>query len=318
MTKNTLLLLTLTLTACGGGGGESSSPTAAPISIQAPTPVPSPVPNGGVTPVPVLPAPPLTTAAPSPTPPLVTTPLPVTSPVPNPAPTVTPTPIITPVPMVLNAAEGLWSGRSDKGHFLRGLVLDDGRYWIMYSPANSSAFKYVDGVIFGAGNGSNDSFTSVSAKDINFSGLGVNIGTISANYQSGKAFNGSINYSFGTNVSFSSSYDVSYEKTADLAALAGIYPSSVVWTGEAATLTIDSKGQFTGVGSKGCQLSGNLKVASKGNVFDLSVSYAGNSCPYANTTAAGIAYFDAASKQLFAAAFNATQSHGLVFVMVRK
>lgn len=89
--------------------------------------------------------------------------------------------------------------------------------------------------------------------------------------------------SFGS-VSFTSTYDADYDATPNLTALAGTFTGEVASSGgmESGSATIESNGSFTGSTASGCTFTGTAVPRSRGNVFDISISFGGALCKYNN------------------------------------
>jgi hypothetical protein len=222
-----------------------------------------------------------------------------------------------PPPVAATSAEGLYSGTTTSGRAVTGLVLDDGTYYVLYSPVGSSTA--IAGVVQGTGTSNAGTFSSGNARDFNLEGLGVLAGTVSASYVAKQSFNGTVSYSAGGTTSFSSTYDANYEAVPSLAALAGTFAGQVASSAgnENATVTISSAGAISGSGASGCAVSGSVSPRTRGNAFNVSLTFGGAPCLFANQTLTGIAYFNATTKQLYAAAPNAGRTDGVLLVGVK-
>ena len=223
----------------------------------------------------------------------------------------------SPPPPVASSAEGLYSGTTTTGRTITGLVLDDGTYYVLYSPVGSSTA--IAGVVQGNGTSNAGTFSSGNARDFNLEGLGVLSATVSANYVAKQSLNGAVSYSAGGTTSFSSTYDANYETVPSLAALAGTFTGQVASSAgtENATVTVSSAGAISGSGASGCAVSGSASPRPRGNIFNISLTFGGAPCLFANQTLSGIAYFNSAAKRLYAAAPNASRTDGVLFVGVK-
>lgn len=218
-------------------------------------------------------------------------------------------------PAVVSTAEGMWTGTTSSNRTVNGFVLDDGTYWVLYSAANNS--NTIAGGVQGSSTSNNGNFTSTNAKDFNLEGLGILNATISGSYFAKQSLNGLINYpTLAQNVTFTSTYNASYDATASLANLAGTYTGTgaVVGGTETATLTITAAGAVTGNGVSGCQFSGTATPRSKGNVYNLSITFGGGVCSNGTNTVTGIGYYDSTLKRLWGAALNVARDNGFIFV----
>lgn len=125
-------------------------------------------------------------------------------------------------PAAVTPAEGMWTGTTSSNRTVNGFVLDDGSYWVLYTAANNSNV-IADGVQ-GSSTSNNGNFTSTDARDFNLEGLGILPATISGTYFAKQSLGGVINYpTLSQNVTFTSSYNSSYDAATSLADLAGTY-----------------------------------------------------------------------------------------------
>ena len=196
-------------------------------------------------------------------------------------------------------------------------MLDDGTYYVLYSPVGSPTA--IAGVVQGTGTSNVGLFSSSNARDFNLEGLGVLSASVSASYVAKQSLNGTVSYSPSGTTSFSSTYNANYESVPSLATLAGTFAGQVASSAgaENATVTISSAGAISGSGASGCGVSGSASPRARGNVFNISLTFGGAPCLFANQTLAGIAYFDSAAKRLYAAAPNAGRTDGVLFLGVK-
>jgi hypothetical protein len=222
-----------------------------------------------------------------------------------------------PPSVAASSAEGLYSGTTTTGRNVTGLVLDDGTYYVLYSPVGSSTA--IAGVVQGTGTSNAGTFSSGNTRDFNLEGLGVLSATVSASYVAGQSLNGTVSYSVGGTTSFSSTYNADYETVPSLAAIAGTFTGQVASSAgaENATVTISSAGAISGSGASGCAVSGSASPRARGNVFNASLTFGGAPCLFANQTLSGIAYFDSTARRLYAAAPNSGRTDGVLFVGVK-
>ena len=222
-----------------------------------------------------------------------------------------------PPPAAATSAEGLYSGTTTTGRTVTGLVLDDGTYYVLYSSVGSSTA--IAGVVQGTGTSNAGTFSSSNARDFNLEGLGVLSASVSASYVARQSLNGTVSYSAGGITSFSSTYDAGYDAVPSLTTLAGTFSGQVASSAgaENATVTLSAAGAISGSGASGCAVSGSAAPRARGNVFNISLTFGGAPCLFANQTLSGIAYFDAAAKRLYAAAPNAGRTDGVLFVGVK-
>ena len=237
------------------------------------------------------------------------------TPAPSPSPSPTPTPTPTPLP----TAEGLWNGNTNTARTVTGLVLNDGTFYFLYSPANQPLL--IGGVVQGTGTSTNGAFTSDNARDFNLEGAGVLPATISGNYVARQTLGGNITYTPSSNtVTFNTTFDASYDITPTLAAVAGIYPGRVASSQgvENAVLTVSPTGAISGTGDSGCTVSGTVAPRTSGNVYNASIVFGPAPCFFANQTLNGIAYYKASVRALYATAPNANRTDGVMFVGIKQ
>jgi hypothetical protein len=216
-----------------------------------------------------------------------------------------------------STAEGLYTGTTTTGRNVTGLVLDDGTYYVLYSQISNA--NVIAGVVQGTGTSNAGTFSSGNARDFNLEGLGVLSASVSANYVAKQSLNGAVAYSAGGTTSFTSNYDATYEAAPSLAALAGSFSGQVASSAgtESATVAVSSAGVISGSGASGCAVSGSVSPRARGNAFNVSLTFGGTPCLFANQTLSGVAYFNSAAKRLYAAAPNASRSDGVLFVGVK-
>lgn len=207
---------------------------------------------------------------------------------------------------------GLFRGSTSTGRALAGIVLESGEYWLLYSPIGNASL--IAGAEQGHANFAGGSFTSTDLKDFNLEGLGISSGTVSGSYASTSNISGTAVFR-NSQVSFSATYDPVSAAPSDLAAAAGNYTGSaaVVGGSEAASLKLEPSGSLSGVSQRGCRFSGTVTAHPTGNVYALSVTFAGGVCSNGTGTVTGVAYYDATSRRVYAAALNPGRTNGFIF-----
>ena len=214
------------------------------------------------------------------------------------------------------SAEGFWNGTAATGQQLTGVVLDDGTYYVMYSPVGNPSL--IAGYIEGIGTSNNGSFTSSNTRDFVF-GYGVLSATISATYTEKQSLNGTITYTSDGTTTFSSTYDADYETQSKLSDAAGTFTGQATSSSsgsETATYTITDDGNISGVSASGCTLSGIISPRSGCNVFNFLVTF-GSGCTAQGQTLTGIACYSSSTKRLYAAMPNDARTEGYFFVGVK-
>lgn len=209
--------------------------------------------------------------------------------------------------------EGIWYGSTADNRTLWSFITDEGEGYMLYSARDTLQLA---GIAYGYFENTADGFDSVFARDFNLEGYGILDLDVSANVNlDATSITGSLDYgnSSGT---FSISYDPIYEQTANIQDITGTYDGvSFISVGkENATVTITSNGLFTGVGSSGCEVQGIVQPRARGNFFDMSVTFANNSCAYPNELFSGILFYSQATNTLYTAAPSPGLTDGVLFL----
>jgi hypothetical protein len=215
--------------------------------------------------------------------------------------------------------QGLWDGNTSTSRSVKGIVLEDGTFWLLYSVPNFSAL--MAGFVQGTDTSLDGSFSSLDAIDFNFSGQGINNAVVSASYITKQSFNGSVSYpKQNAPLTFTSSYNADYDQLPSLTGVAGNYLGlvSVASSNEAVTLLISAQGVVAGTGATtGCQYGGLIGPRKKGNLYDVSLAISGGACATGTNAVTGIGYFDASSKSLYLAAINKSRTLGMGFTGIK-
>jgi hypothetical protein len=217
-------------------------------------------------------------------------------------------------------AQGVWSGSTNTYRSIMSIVLDDGSYWVLYSVPHVSPL--MAGFVQGTATSLNGSFSSSDARDFNFEGQGINTDTLSANYVVKQTFYGSLSYpNLNTSFTFTSTFNADYDQAPTAVAIAGTYTgiASAVGSTVPTTIVINSLGVVvgTGIGAGGCQFLGTAVPRAKGNLYDLTVVFAGGVCSSGTSAVAGVAYYDASAKSLYVAALNKSRTNALSFAGIK-
>lgn len=215
-----------------------------------------------------------------------------------------------------SSAEGFWTGADSAGYSLAGVVMGSGSYWVVYY-ANGVAYGFVQGT----GTSNNGNFTSTDALQFDLAS-GTAIGaTVSASYVPQASFQGTFTPSLAgvAPVTFTTSYDASYDSAATAAAVQGLWHGALA-TGETFSVNVNAAGAFTGSGSSGCAFSGSLTPDASGkNVYDLAFAFQGGACLLGTQALSGVAVIGgtAASPNLIAAATTSGRSAAFLGFMTR-
>ncbi len=209
------------------------------------------------------------------------------------------------------SAEGRWMGATATGRTVAGLVLDDGSYWLFYTAKDQP--NILAGLIQGTGTSHSGSFGSSNTRDFNLEGAGIRSATMNGSYVPNKRFLGTIAYFNGDTESFTSTSDADAESAPNLTLVTGTY-AGIRTDNHTLTVTVDSVGTLSGHALHGCTVVGTLSPWGKGNVFHTSVTFEGGACRHGTETLTGVAFFDAATNQLYSAALNHARTSSFLFL----
>lgn len=186
---------------------------------------------------------------------------------------------------------GFYTGTTDEGEYLEGLVDDDSKMWFIYSepknstPENSETDKFL-GVI--------KSDNTVVLNSSRFVALGKGYSfdnragyrniVINGNYKTSKAITGTLVESGSRTIE----YNIGYEETVSAKKhtlnivdnkvyKAGSYVSGINGS-SATTINFTTAGNFTGSDSRGCTISGKLIPSASERYFVSKITFSGTSC----------------------------------------
>jgi hypothetical protein len=213
---------------------------------------------------------------------------------------------------VRTTADGIWFGGTSANEQVRGIVLSNGTYYFIYTTPGTNI---IAGVVQGTAVFSNGFFTSSDARDFNIIPYGtVFAGAISGAYVPQSYLQGTASAS-GVTKTVVGYYDADYDQPANLALAAGTFSGLVASSAgtQPATFTLSAAGAFSGSAS-GCTFSGTASPHLSVNVFDISVRFNGGNCIFGTNTVTGVAVYDAAFRQMYGSAPNATRTDGFLFL----
>lgn len=233
-------------------------------------------------------------------------------------------------PSTPGQAQGVYSGSFATAAFPAGrfstLILDNDEIWTLYGEGGVNGELLVYGLIQGQGSSNSGTFASSSLKDYFYDGTTM-AGSISATYQMGASFNGTVSAG-GQSVSFSGvvppagSTNYSYNTAANLADISGNWAGTSM-SGSTSNYTITSSGTFSGTNQNGCGFSGTVSPRNSGkNVFDVAfLNNTSSSCGTASgLSARGIAVSSVlsnGSRQLIVAVVTADRMYGSAIFATR-
>ncbi|MDR3098716.1 MAG: hypothetical protein LBV73_16790 [Paraburkholderia sp.] len=198
------------------------------------------------------------------------------------------------------SAEGQYIGLTSDNRTITATVLDTGKVYVQYGVAGRP--DVIAGVVAGNVTSSNGTLNNGTGIDYNLEGQGTNPVTITGTYSAKKSLDATVTYSNSAKTTANLTYDTSYDTTPTAAAVTGSYSgtSAVAAGTDAVTLTVDGSGNVSGQGTA-CRFTGSLRPHASGNVYDIALTFSGDSgCAYPNTTASGIALLSSSQKVVHA------------------
>jgi hypothetical protein len=188
-------------------------------------------------------------------------------------------------------------------------ILETGETWGIYTSGTS-----IVGALYGNTTSSGASLTG-SGSDFNIPSRIVSSASYSGSYSPKTTIR--VNTSGG--VSFAGTYETDYDTPASLAAVAGTFSGQGVSGNsavQAVSVTISPTGAVTVPASLGCSAAGSAVPRLSGkNILNVSITFSGSTCALGSgTTASGVAYYDAATRQLLVLALNSAKTDGFIYV----
>lgn len=212
-------------------------------------------------------------------------------------------------------ARGFYTGFTSTSRAVNVVILSNGTYWGLYSdPSDDTRLA---GVLQGRGSTSGTSFTSSNGRDFNLEGVGILNFSLQSTFAEMSSISGIADYAGPTgNITFTASYDDSFELTPTLAAIQGSYSGEAASSGgvESASFSISSSGAVSGSGSSGCTFTGKITPRTDGNVYDLTVKFNGGVCVNGTASVTGIAVYEDPEDTLTAAVLNSDRDDGAIFL----
>ncbi len=216
-------------------------------------------------------------------------------------------------PTVTGSPTGLYKGTTNTGRTAAAIVLEDGTFWLLYSPVGAPLL--IAGAEQGHITALNGAFASGDLVDVSLESLTVASGTVAGTYIPKTSTAATVTFGNQT-ISLAATYDPTYDTPATLSAVTGSYAGTGVVLGgsEAAHLTVSSTGVIEGSGTSGCSFTG-IAIPNPGvNSYSVTVSFGGAPCSNTNSTVSGVAYLDAATQRFYSAALNPGRTNGFLFV----
>ncbi|MEJ7930518.1 hypothetical protein WG922_11095 [Ramlibacter sp. AN1015] len=195
---------------------------------------------------------------------------------------------------------GFWNGTTSTGLTASVAVLPNGSTWAAY--AGGSTLGFVNGNVNGA------------ATDFNLTSGTITQGTISTDATTKQSITSRVSAG-GQTVTFTGSYDASFEQTPSLAALAGTFAG--VGPSAGTTVTVGANGAVTGTDA-GCTFTGTATPRTDANAFNLTLTFGPAPCALPGLSGSGIAVYDSTARSLLAAAVNSARTAGAIFIGTKR
>jgi hypothetical protein len=162
-------------------------------------------------------------------------------------------------------------------------------------------------------------FSSADTRDFNIEGPELIDAVLAGSYVPRSRFDATITYagSAGTGT-ISAGFDADYLQAATLAAMAGTYRGQSSASGTVATMTVSATGAISGTATGGCSYTGTMLPRTSGNVWNLTVTFAGSPCDLPNVTVRGIGLLDRSTGTLIGLGLSATRVEGFLFLGQRQ
>ncbi|WP_438390816.1 hypothetical protein [Caballeronia sp. DA-9] len=185
-------------------------------------------------------------------------------------------------------AQGFYEGADTAGDVVNGVALDTGVFYFVYANQTSNTL----GLVQGTASRANGPLTSTDARNYVIAQNIVTPENIAFSFVAQSSLNGTITpvASGSTPVNFTTQYSAAYDLAPNLAAIAGTYTAEAgsIKGGESVSVTIAASGAVSGRGTSGCVFTGTATPHGSKNVYDVTVTFGGLPCIYANRTLTGI------------------------------
>jgi hypothetical protein len=212
-------------------------------------------------------------------------------------------------------ATGVWTGVTSAGRAVQGVVLSDGRYYLVYSAAVNPQAS--GGLLQGAGSVQDANFIAEDGLDFSMEGVGVTASPLEAPVPT-LVLRGRVRPTTPGEIRFRMTRTPDSFTRPTLSGLAGTYPGQVAFSlgSRSATFSVTASGQVSTV-INGCSITGTAQPRNDVNAYDLSMTFGGAPCVFPFAQFTGVAYL-AASGKLHAAVLNAPSSQAIVFAGARQ
>lgn len=201
----------------------------------------------------------------------------------------------------LDRAAGFYEGVNSANRHVSVMVIETGRYYVIYGPTGAPSSTQIEGVILGDGTAGGSTFTSSTLQNVNFTAQTDVAGAMSATFVLQSYFDANLAYVGLAGDTFNADYSFTYEQRPSLSLIAGNYSGQLasVLGVPAANMTISSSGAVSIAATGGCTAGGTILLHPYGNVYDINLSF-GSGCPAAGLTLTGHAKYDSTTNSLTA------------------
>jgi hypothetical protein len=207
----------------------------------------------------------------------------------------------SPLPVVTaSAAAGIWTGTTSLNEHVRTIVVDDGRYFILYSSPGATDDS---GVWAGTATVGNGTFASANGKRYPIAQAGETSDqttaiTLSGTFVAHATLDLTITDTRGTRT-VSAAYVAGSDQPISIAAAAGVYSG---FTGhvngrQVTNFTLTSNGTFGGT-NPACSFAGTATPRALVAVADMTLNATSGSCIFGFGPVDGVVDYDAAAKRL--------------------
>lgn len=188
------------------------------------------------------------------------------------------------------AVAGLYEGRGGSARASELLILDDGRYYLVYGLTSVSAAP-LGGVVVGSGAANGTGFASTDAHDFNLLTRTLATGTLTTTTVAKASASSTVVHADTSTSTYAGTYDAASQTSASAALLAGTYAGELAGLGgtDASVFSIDALGIIAGTTSGSCTYAGLALPRSRGNVYDLTLTFRAG-CASAGSTLHGHAF----------------------------
>jgi hypothetical protein len=183
----------------------------------------------------------------------------------------------------------VWRGTSVTGRSVAGVVFADGEFWFTYTAEQSSL---PSGVVTGVATVDSAGELTGFGTDLNFDGAGSRAAELSGDVLARQSLAIDVVVGGETVLQFTSAYSVQDEQPADLSTVLGSFigTASTVAGAETSEVIVGDAGMLAGESALGCDFTGSVSPRSDINVFDVSLSFVGDTCLFADLQASGVAW----------------------------